>query len=153
MSAFLKGLVALLLVWGVFWMFAPGKSNPRSAIEPLRETAAPAIAGGRRGAHIGDRVPVPSDARSEYQVFEISNKLSGRVKILTRREGPSGRSFSFRECGCDSSTFRYLGDGDSFDAAKNGKPEPKMTRLVAGSISDHVCDFACKYYLPPAATP
>lgn len=148
MSLLVKGATALALVWGILWMFSPPRLVPQSVAQPLIETATPAIVGGRRGARMGDLVPVRSDGRSEYQVVEISKKTAGRVKILTRRDGPSGRSFSQRECGCESSTFRYLGDGDSFDAAKNGKPETKMTRLVAGSISEQVCDFACRYYLP-----
>lgn len=153
MSLVTKAAAALLVVGSAVWMFSPAPSTPQAVVQPLIETSTPAIVGGRRGARVGDPVPVRSDARSEYQVVEISTKSSGRVKILTRRDGPSGRSFSQRECGCESSTFRYLGDGDSFDAAKNGKPDAKMTRLVVGSISEQVCDFACRYYLPAAATP
>lgn len=106
------------------------------------------FAKGRQGAYVGDSIPVESDLRAVYEVVEISGKVVGRVKILSKRTGPSGTSYSRRECDCAGNAFRYLGDGATLAAMRASSPEKTMTRLTAGSVSSYVCGFACVYYRP-----
>ncbi len=106
------------------------------------------MAKGRQGAYVGDNIPVSSDLRADYEVVEISGKTAGRVKVLSKRTGPSGTSYSRRECDCVGNAFRYLGDGATLAAMRASLPEKTMTRLTAGSVSSHVCEFACVYYRP-----
>lgn len=122
-----------------------------AAVQPILavQQAPPApMAKGRQGAYVGDNIPVSSDLRAVYEVVEISGKAAGRVKILSKRTGPSGTSYSRRECDCVGNAFRYLGDGATMAAMRASPPEKTMTRLTAGSVSSYVCQFACVYYLP-----
>jgi hypothetical protein len=119
------------------------------AVDVTKNKSPPAGQSG--GASAGTRVNVPSDPRSSYSVVEISPKVDGRVVILTRRSGPSGVSHSRRECDCGANTFRYLGDGATVaDALRPKVPTESFVPLVGsgsiGSVSAHVCWFACRFY-------
>ncbi len=96
-------------------------------------------------------IPVPSDTRANYEAIEVSSANNGSVVVISKRTGPSGVSYSRRECECRDGTFRYLGEGDTLDAARNSNASDKaMTKLVRdpktglGSVSFHVCNFACE---------
>lgn len=149
----------------VFWlgMFAvvvpkdqPATSTARAAptvaaaqpILAVQQVPPAPVSKGRQGAYVGDNIPVSSDLRAVYEVVEISGKTAGRVKILSKRTGPSGTSFSRRECDCVGDAFRYLGDGATLAAMRASPPEQSITRIVAGSVSSYVCEFACVYYRP-----
>jgi hypothetical protein len=95
-------------------------------------------------------VPVPSDTKATYTALRLGASGAGRT-ILTRRDGPSGRSFTLRECTCPVSRYRNLGHGDTLQAALGGRGrESKMSllhydpSLRMGSVSWHVCEFACR---------
>jgi hypothetical protein len=92
-------------------------------------------------------VPVPSDPRASYVALDIKPKPRGMVEVLTRRDGPSGVSFSLREIDCGRRTFRYIGEGDTRDevarASARSRPGNTMGPLTDGSISTHVANFAC----------
>lgn len=93
-------------------------------------------------------IPVASDLRAQYELLEMSKRTNGRVSILTKRKGPSGVSYSLRECDCKRNMFRYLGDGDSLAIARTPKvPAEDFVALVGtgglGSVSYHVCQYAC----------
>ena len=89
-------------------------------------------------------VPVPSDANARYQALNVTRKLNGHVEILTRRDGPSGRSFALREVDCRSDRFRYLGEGDTREEALQRHAHDQLSPLLEGSISWHVARFACR---------
>ena len=102
------------------------------------------------GAPPGTAIDVPSDHKATYSVAEIS-KAPGGVIILTKRDGPSGTSYVRRECTCPVLRYRVLGEGESLSAAKAPRePAEDFAKLVydkdlgMGSVSWHVCDFACK---------
>lgn len=106
---------------------------------------------GSGGAAEGTSIDVPSDANAAYSVVDISTKVNGRVTITTNRRGSSGQTFSRRECDCGANKFRYLGDGSTLaDAKKPISPPEQFVDLVAwggmGSVSHHVCKFACSFY-------
>lgn len=91
---------------------------------------------------------VPTDLKATYEVESISKTSAGLVRIVSLRSGPSGTSYSHRECNCGKQTFRYLGDGNTLTEMKARKPDSTFTKLVVGadglgSISYHVCDHAC----------
>jgi len=89
------------------------------------------------------RVPVPTDQKAIYEALELAVSPSGTAIITTRRTGPSGTSFSIRECDCMGVSYRYLGDGASLaDAQSQARNEP-FTDLTQGSVSAYVCNFAC----------
>lgn len=90
-------------------------------------------------------VPVSSDPRASYTALEITPQPRGLVEILTRREGPSGVTFALREIDCARGRFRYLGEGDTAEAAKQRRSARtnQMGPLSEGSISAQVAQHAC----------
>lgn len=106
------------------------------------------VAAGLATPAVAQPIPVPSDPRARYTALEIKPKPHGRVEILTRREGPSGISFALREIDCDKRTFRYLGEGDTQEAAARGEQRnaannQRLGPLTEGSISTEIATFAC----------
>ena len=92
----------------------------------------------------GTAFDVPSDPRARYFLLNVAPGEGGNIVATTRREGPSGTSFSRREINCDAQTFRYIGEGDTLEQAKQPAPNPgDMGPLVDGSISDVSVKFAC----------
>lgn len=92
---------------------------------------------------MGKPISVPSDPKARYWAVEGKRTSPTMVEILTKREGPSGTSYALRQIDCARRQFRYLGDGDTLAAAKNGTPSDRMGPLMAGSISTEVSDYAC----------
>lgn len=92
----------------------------------------------------GTAFDVPSDARARYFLLDVSPGKGGNIVATTRREGPSGTTFARREIDCGGQTFRYIGEGDTLEQAKQPAPNPgEMSTLVDGSISDLTIKFAC----------
>ena len=90
-------------------------------------------------------ISVPSDRRAQYAVIGKIIKKGARVVITTRRDGPSGRSFSRRECTCNKMLYRYLGDGETLaEALSDRVPADNLSPRVRGSISDHICRHGCR---------
>jgi len=86
---------------------------------------------------------IPTDAKAIYTVIERSG--TGRIRtIVTKREGPSGTSYSKRQYDCDQNTWKYLGTGDTMEAMGASKPEKSMTPALAGSIASFVGGVACR---------
>lgn len=89
-------------------------------------------------------IPVPSDSGATYTALQVTPKPGRRVEILSQRVGPSGTSFAWREVDCRKDQYRYLGEGETREAALRRKNPPlPMTALYEGSISWHVSRFAC----------
>ena len=84
---------------------------------------------------------VPSDSNAIYTIISAKKVGKGRAQIVTRREGPSGVSFSERLVDCKNSRFKYTAEGDSLNAMK--KKQEDMGPLVEGSISYYISAYAC----------
>lgn len=97
----------------------------------------------------GDPLPVaeisvPTDARAEYHLISKAERTDGFLEVVTRRDGPSGRSYSRRIIDCDAMTFAYAGEGDSWAEFSSASKTPdKQAVLTPGSISTYVSVFAC----------
>lgn len=95
------------------------------------------------------RIPVPGEPRVTFTALEVFKSPIGRV-ILSQRDGPSGRSFTRRECTCPVGRYRELGTGDTLIAAMKDRPPERLVDLVfdrgtgLGSSAFHVCEFACR---------
>jgi hypothetical protein len=85
---------------------------------------------------------VPSDARANFYILEKGNQGNERV-IVTKREGPSGTSYSKRLYNCADHTVKYLGTGDSLEAMDVSPADPAMGPIVEGSIAYYVGLQAC----------
>lgn len=93
-----------------------------------------------------DLIDVPSDPGVTYTLIRLEGKKPNPI-ITTRRDGPSGTSFSKRLYDCDKNTFKYLSTGDTteeMDASAIRRKNDKMTPLTPQSISTYIGEFACK---------
>jgi hypothetical protein len=114
----------------------------RSSIQVLAVVAV-SLPLAQASGQTGKPISVPSDPKARYWAVEGKRTSPTMVEILTRREGPSGTSYSLRQIDRAQRQFRYLDDGDTLAAAKNGTASPRMGSLMSGSISTEVADYAC----------
>lgn len=90
---------------------------------------------------------VPSDPKARYTIIERTG--TGKIRqIVTKREGPSGASYSKREYDCQAATVRYIGTGDSLAEMRASKPDKRMAPVVDESIASYVGGAACEGYNP-----
>ena len=143
----LVGSLALLSIAGNIKDSATPQLNvpgPAPALRPAIERVGDGVA-----ASAGELVEVPSDFKAKYRIVELAKNRKGNADVMTRRDGPSGTSFARRECECPFGRFRYIGEGDTIEAARKPRSPPdKMADLVSdgkgvGSVSYHVCAVAC----------
>jgi len=87
-------------------------------------------------------VPIPSDPKAKYFVLERGGTKVNPT-LTTKRVGSSGTSYSQRMFDCAARTVKYLGTGDTLEAMKKSKPDPKMAPLVDGSIAWYLWRHAC----------
>lgn len=98
------------------------------------------------------RIPAPGEPRVAYTALEVSLSPIGRV-ILSQRDGPSGRSFTRRECTCPVGRYRTLGTGETMWAAMKDRAPERLVELVfdrdtgLGSSAYYACAFACEAIL------
>lgn len=132
-----KLAAAIVLAVLAILLFAPRVE--RTSIDPVRSLSSAA-----QSKSDLRRLPVYSDPKASYQLVELAPSPTGTAIVITRRDGPSGISYSRRECACRRAAFRYLGDGASLAVAKSdARPVEPFAALVPGSISSEVCQFAC----------
>ncbi len=92
-----------------------------------------------------EQILVPSDFRATYTAVDVRQVGDRQVEIITRREGTSGISFAKRLVDCQTMRFKYLAsDGETLEALNRATPDPKMSPLFPGSISDAVSQYACR---------
>jgi len=85
---------------------------------------------------------IPSDSKANFYVLEKGGQGNERT-IVTKREGPSGVSYSKRLYNCAEHTVKYLGTGDSLAAMTASAADPAMAPIVEGSIAYYVGLQAC----------
>jgi hypothetical protein len=137
------GVVAALLVACESPATAPRAEIPPEPARPTPNAPKP---------NTGERIVVRSDPGVAYHLIRMTADEGGLLTIVTRRDGPSGTSFSRRELDCIAAQFRYLGEGDLLEDAERDGPATKLAPLVDGSISDAIARHACaKAGLGPAA--
>lgn len=110
------------------------ESREKYAATPSQPTAV---------ANSGLIVPVWSDPKATYTDEGSGELPNGNLWIITRRQGPSGVSFSKREVDCAAETFRYMAEGESLDTMSETN-DANLGQLTEGSISTLVSDYACR---------
>jgi len=91
-----------------------------------------------------EQIAVPSDPSASYTLLEFETKPNMIAHITTQRDGRSGRSFSKREVDCGAYKFRYLGDGSTIARMNASSPDPQLSPLIRGSISEVISSYACR---------
>lgn len=90
-------------------------------------------------------VSVPSDPNAGYKIAKLDGFQRSALVVISQRKGPSGTSYSIREINCLNQTFRYMAEGDTLqEAVANIRDTDRMAPLVAGSISYHIVQAACR---------
>jgi hypothetical protein len=90
------------------------------------------------------RIDVPTDAKAQYYLRQLSKRADGLISVTTVREGPIGTSYATRIVDCAGARFAYAADGDSPEEFRASRHEPtEYGRLIPGSISYYVARAAC----------
>lgn len=96
-----------------------------------------------------EKVMVPSDPKATYYILQRAG-TELRPVLTTKRVGPSGTSYTRRECDCTNRTWRYVAEGDTLaELESSPKPDDPMGPLVDGSIADVMWSQACGTKRPP----
>jgi hypothetical protein len=96
----------------------------------------------------GEKVVVPSDPKATYYILQRAG-TELRPVLTTKRVGPSGTSYTRRECDCTNRTWRYVAEGDTLaELESSPKPDDAMGPLVDGSIADVMWSQACSTLRP-----
>ena len=144
--AAIMGIFLLLLVLGKC-------SQPNDVYDPAVERAKwDALSPQEKGfspklppTNEGSPFAVPTDPQAAYRLLRWRVMSNNHVEAMTRRDGPSGTSFTRSEFSCASQTYRVLGEGNTRDEAENSKIQPgNLVDLVPGSIKDYTASFACR---------
>ena len=86
---------------------------------------------------------IPTDSKAKYTILD--RELNGNMAtITTKREGPSGVSYSKRLYDCSAWTVKYLGDGDTIEQMNSSAPDANMASIVDNSIAYYIGQKACK---------
>jgi hypothetical protein len=131
-----KFVFAVVAIDAVF-IFA--NTSPDAPPTPLQTAAAAVVAADPADVQ---PIPVTNDPGVRYAALRITTKPNGTVEILNRRIGSSGITYAFREVNCKTRKARYLGEGDTQEAALRGVKNG-YGNLSPGSISWDVSRFAC----------
>lgn len=86
---------------------------------------------------------IPTDTKAKYNIIDVS-KTGVMATITTKREGPSGVSYSKRLYDCNAWTVKYLGDGDTIEEMNDSSPDSSMSQIVDSSIAYYIGQKACK---------
>jgi len=89
-----------------------------------------------------DSFTIPSDPKGVYVVLEKGGNGNERT-ILTKREGPSGTTYSKRLYNCAENTVKYLGTGSSVAAMNASPADPRMAPITEFSIAHYLGLKAC----------
>ena len=89
-----------------------------------------------------DSFTIPSDPKGVYVVLEKSGEGNERT-ILTKREGPSGTTYSKRLYNCAENTVKYLGTGSTMEAMNASPADPNMAPITDSSIAHYLGLKAC----------
>ncbi|WP_040903933.1 hypothetical protein [Yokenella regensburgei] len=88
-------------------------------------------------------VSVPTDTKASYTILD-KTRNGDIATITTKREGPSGVSYSKRQYDCNAWTVKYLGDGESIEQMNSSAPDPNMAPIVDRSIAYYIGQKACQ---------
>lgn len=89
-------------------------------------------------------VQVPSDGKARYFLVWLQRRTDGYIEVTTRREGPSGTSYSTRLVDCRGKRFGYLADGDSLEEWRESRTKAtKLGPLEPDSISYWISARGC----------
>lgn len=95
---------------------------------------------------------VPSDARATHTVLSMTRLNNGLVRVLNRRDGLSGTTFTRREVNCRLNQVRNLGSAETMAELARARPDQRFAPLVSGSIADVISRHACARAGPTRAS-
>ncbi len=87
---------------------------------------------------------IPSDPHARYEVLAVGI-YGGHKTLLTKRNGPSGSSFSEILIDCKNQKFAYMREGETLNElmADPQMPTSGWSRLVPNSIKDYQFRYTC----------
>lgn len=134
--SFLLKLALVLIGLPLLVAYCAAKTKPGDRREAAGAT-------GSDESEAGERIMVPSDPQARYYVLARAGDRTNPI-LTTKRVGSSGVGYSKRIFDCRNHTAKYLAaDVDTLDEIATATPDPKMSKLVEGSITDVFWHHAC----------
>ena len=87
-------------------------------------------------------IKLKTDLRSQYFVVERGGTAT-KPTLVVKRIGPSGTSYTKRAFDCEARTAKHVGTGDSLEEMAKAKPDPDMSPLVDGSVTQQLWQQVC----------
>lgn len=89
------------------------------------------------------RIDIKTDSRGDYYVVEKGGTANNPT-LTVKWVGPGGTPYYVkRSFDCKAGTAKYLGEGESLEAATKLLPDEKMLPLGEGSIPRQLADHVC----------
>jgi hypothetical protein len=85
---------------------------------------------------------IQSDPGGKFRQLLLEGPYTAR-KIITRREGASGITYTTRLYNCQTGKFTALGSSETPESMRASKVQSRLADRVPGSIADVVGDRAC----------
>jgi hypothetical protein len=85
---------------------------------------------------------IQTDPAGKFRQLQLDGPYTAR-KIITRREGPSGITYTTRIYNCQTGKFKGMGSAETPERMRSSKVETRWADRVPGSIADVVGDRAC----------
>ncbi|WP_304335432.1 hypothetical protein [Conchiformibius steedae] len=92
-------------------------------------------------------IPVGEPSADYHVIYYKTSRADGRLHVVVERQSTSGVSYAWRELDCANRTQRYMGTGDSLDAAMVLRPDEQMQTPAEDSSAGRTLFFACSELL------
>ncbi|MCY1510451.1 hypothetical protein D9M68_448290 [compost metagenome] len=135
--AAIPALLILLMLGGFVSAVFSGFSSYSSYKERAAAASSPKSV-------VPDREPlfIPSDSGAKYYVLS-ERRVGPLIGIITRRDGPSGATFSHRYIDCSANTVRLAGSGSTEAEMDASVVDEGVTPIEPGSITYYIARRAC----------
>jgi len=91
-----------------------------------------------------DETPLEIKTDLEGDYFIVSKGgTANKPMLLVKRVSSDFTYYIKREFDCEARTVRYLGEGESLEAVAVSEPEPELSAIRGGSVSDQLARLIC----------
>ena len=86
---------------------------------------------------------LPGEPQATYVLLDAWVESPDHITTISRRDGPSGVSYTRRRVDCKRSRLLTLGSGETVEAMMLERPDPHDSEMVGGSSATLASVTAC----------